>query len=361
MKGIGINMKDENIKSENINKENINKENINGNSKENDYKEFVGKIDRVLTEYYQDEAEVKIIEAKKNNGIVLTGVCVMRKGKNIAPTIYLESFFEEYNKGMTLAKVVDRIIDITEEHTMMDEIDIEFFTDYERVKDYILFRLINTEKNEKMLREVPHINYLDMSIIFYCQIDMSAYRLDAGTSDEAGCIVIYDNHLKMWGKTKEELYEVAMINTPRLMEYDWIKMDELLLEILKNNMKNGKLKGDGMTEYELDIAAKETLRIMLDSMDVPMYVLSNKARRYGASVLLYKDVLKSFSIKSQHNFYIIPSSIHELIIVPDQGTESVEDLKNMVYQVNRTELSYEDILSDSVYKYDLERDEVIIM
>lgn len=326
---------------------------------EDQYRVFVSKVEKALIDYYADTASIKVVEAKKNNGIILMGVSVLYKDTNIAPTIYLESFYDEYNKGETLGNIVRRIIDISDRHTGIKSVDISFFMEYDTVKEYLAYRLVNAEKNRELLKEVPHVDYLDMAIIFYCQIDMGQYDLSKGYCDEMGCITIYNSHLEMWGKTVEDIYEQAKENTPKILEPEWICMDDLLVDMIKKDMKRNQT--DGGNESELEIAAKQLLSVLLNGRDTSMFVLSNKQRRYGATVMLYKDVLKSFSIKSQHNIYIIPSSIHELIVIPDAGLERTEDLKSMVYQVNRTELAYEDILSDSVYKYDLELDEVIML
>lgn len=93
--------------------------------------------------------------------------------------------------------------------------------------------------------------------------------------------------------------------------------------------------------------------------DDPMFVMTTGT--FGANSILRKDLLKEFALKKNRNIYILPSSVHELILVPDNIGHDVQDLKNMVYEINRTEVDLQDRLSDSVYYYDMKTDTVSVL
>lgn len=326
-----------------------------------DYIKFVEKIYMALKEYYKELADVQMTETKKNNGIILKGVSVKWKNSNIAPNIYLENLFDEYNKGKTLGDIVNMILKVCNDNRGLCRLDMDFFSDYDKVKHMIVYRLVNTKKNQELLKEIPHIEYLDMSIIFYCYMEKEMFE-QAIDQMESGCIVIYNSHLELWGKTAEDIYEQAKINTPLIMEHEWIRMDDLLLCAIANRIREeNRIKKVEMSESEVATGARALLSVYLEGKNMHMHVLSNKQQRYGATALLYDDILKSFSIKSQHNLIIIPSSIHEVIIVPDEGLYDIGELKALVNEVNSTEVPLEDVLSDSVYRYDFELDKVSIV
>lgn len=333
------------------------------NIRKESFEEFTKKIEKRLGEHYKKTAEITVCTTKKNNGIELTGVSIKGEG-NMAPTIYLEKFFKEYENGKTLADVVREIVRIVDSHIQSCDFDVDGFCDYEKIKHKIVYRLISTDKNEALLREVPYIEYMDMSIIFYCSLNMNEYLNSSGDEEEgAGSIVIYNSHLEIWNKTVEEIYEQAKINTPKQFPAEILGIEELLMSMFKQEVyMKWRKDGASIDDEMVDVIAKALYNhAMGDIKGVPMYVLSNKQRRYGAATILYDKVLESFSIKSQHNFYILPSSIHEVILVGDDDKHDLENLKSMVCEVNRSQVPYEDILSDSVYYYDRELAKVIRM
>ena len=269
---------------------------------------------------------VKLNDVVKNNGIVLRGITLMQDDSNISPTIYLNSYYDAYENGeTTLGTVIDEVMDTYERNKVNRSIDMRFFLNYETVKTQITYKLINTEKNRELLEDIPHIPFHDLSIVFQCLI--SGDRFGNAT------ILIHNVHLQLWKVNARELYERAMENTPVLQGYDLTDMNTVLEEMRA-------LEGVDDVMYEEDM-----------QQEVPMYVLSNKSRVHGAACILYPDILKDFAAVVQKDLYVLPSSIHEVILLPSDGTEDSEQLKEMVREINEAQVEDEEVLSDSVYFY----------
>ena len=280
-----------------------------------------------------EKYNVRLNDVMKNNGIVLSGITMMQDDSNISPTIYLNRYYEAYESGeTTLGCIVEDVLATYERNKVKRSVDMRFFMNYENIKDRIIFKLIHAERNEALLKDVPHIRYLDLAIVFQCLVSEEMFG--------NATIMIHKAHLKLWQTTVEELYERALQNTPKLQRYDIKSMRDVLCEMmLLEEMEGGSTK-----EIE------EYLKELPDS--VPMYVLSNKSRVQGAACILYPNILKDFAAAIKSDFYILPSSIHEVILLPVEGEEDVEALKNMVCEVNGSQVEREEVLSDSVYYFE---------
>ena len=267
---------------------------------------------------------------------------MLQDDNNISPTIYLNKYYEAYENGdITLRCIVDEVLDTYERNKVNQSVDMRFFMNYERIKDRIIFKLIHAERNKELLKDIPHIRYLDFAVVFQCLI-----------SDEMfgnATIMIHNAHLKIWEITENELYEKAIKNTPVLQRYDIKTMKDVLCEMMLLEEMEGK-----------EILNKnEYIEDLQDA--TPMYVLSNRTRVQGASCILYPNILKDFASAVKSDFYILPSSVHEVILLPAQGDEDKEGLKRMVCEVNETQVEREEVLSDSVYYYSQEKGELSIL
>lgn len=289
-----------------------------------------------------EQFRVRINDVTKNNGVVLSGITMLQDDNNISPTIYLNKYYEAYENGdITLRCIVDEVLDTYERNKVNQSVDMRFFMNYERIKDRIIFKLIHAERNKELLKDIPHIRYLDFAVVFQCLI-----------SDEMfgnATIMIHNAHLKIWEITENELYEKAIKNTPVLQKYDIKTMKDVLCEMMLLEEMEGK-----------EILNKnEYIEDLQDA--TPMYVLSNRTRVQGASCILYPNILKDFASAVKSDFYILPSSVHEVILLPAQGDEDKEGLKRMVCEVNETQVEREEVLSDSVYYYSQEKGELSIL
>lgn len=278
------------------------------------------------------EYKVKEMKIQKNNGVMLYAITLKEDGINIAPTIYLEDYFDNYREyNWSIEQVADKIIEIYKKHRFKHNVDTDFFTNYETAKQRIVYKLINFDRNQYWLEEIPHIRFKDLAITFYYLVN----------NDKFGnaTILITNRHLKEWGVSTEDVYAVAKDNTPKLLKARLQNMMQVLTGLVGNNLLE-------------DVEGSKSVTELFEADDYDMYVLSNSTKLYGAAVILYDDILKEFADKMQSNLYILPSSIHEVIIIPDKGTMTKKKLQEMVKEVNETQVPEQEVLSDTVYYFD---------
>lgn len=258
----------------------------------------------------------------KNNDTHLDGMTILAEQSNISPTIYLNYYYEQYLHGKSFSAICDDILCAYHKNTPKGKIDISFFTDFEKVKEHLIFKLVNYERNRTLLKEVPHVRYLDLAIVFHCLLETP----DSGYAT----ILIHHQHLAFWNISQQELFELAMKNTPRLLHYHIQNIADILTNLF--NEENPDLLDE-------------------NSGPLPMYVLSNSSKLNGSGCILYENLLANIAAQFKSDFYIIPSSVHEVLLIPSKHAASPLELSSMVREVNSTQLSKEEILSDHVYYY----------
>ena len=295
------------------------------------YQKFEQEILSIISEKLPDNHSAVVKPIFKNNGIVLHGLVVSNGHCNISPTIYLDYYYKEIKNGYSLEELSNLILAQYKKFALEEDFDITIFTDFEKCRNNISYKLINYEKNRELLKNIPHIVYLDLAIVFYCLID-------EGTLETIS-ILIKNTHMEHWGIDVNELFDIASANTPKLLESDIKNLSELVESIMKE-------KGADVTfpiEYE---------------DESPMYVLTNKLKLYGACCILYKHLLEEFANSVKTDLYIIPSSVHEVLLVPKREEYDKEYLSDLIKEVNTTELSPEEILSDHIYYYSRKDDAI---
>ena len=295
--------------------------------------EFCQKVKRNLMKDMEEGVKVSVKQVTKNNGVMLHSVTVSRRGTNISPNIYLDGLYAAYEQGETFHRVMGEVRRIYEESKVETSIDMGFFLDYEKMKEKVVYKVIGYERNKELLSKIPHILFLDMALVFYCHAPQK----------ELGCatILIYNSHLKMWGISKEHLYWDARKNAQSILPAKILSMEE----IMKAVFLSGLIQEDQEEEMEgNEERQKESSR---------MYVLGNERKLFGAAAMFYDGVLEEFSDKIKKSFFILPSSVHEVILLPDDGTRKAEDLWEMVCEINATQVEPEEVLTNAVYYFSI--------
>lgn len=281
------------------------------------YELFIEKVVEAVKNEVGTGFDVTVNKVTKNNNLVLDGLVIKATDTNIAPTIYLNGYYERYEDGaMNLDAVVDSIIDTYSRHNSVT-FDVSTFADFDAVKNRICYKLVNTASNKKFLEDVPHRQLFDLSIVYYVMVSVE----DGAT----GSILIHNNHLNFWDVTENDLYEYASINTSKILPAGIKSMFDTLSEMVD------------MEDF--------------CNTDDFMYVLTNKEKLQGASTILYPDVLSAFADRKNANLWLLPSSIHEWIIVCDDGNMNRETLSEMIQEVNGSQLAPDEVLSDHPYYY----------
>lgn len=285
--------------------------------------EFAQKVRRAVEKELGGAFRTELKEVRKNNGVLLHGLMIMPEGSNVAPTIYLETFHAAYEDGVTFREVLDRILEIYREELPGEKIDMNFFKSFEKVRDRICYRLIGRQGNEALLDRIPYVEFLDLAVCFYY-----AY---SGRALGEGTILIHNSHLEYWNVGVKELMSLAQKNTPRIFPGRLSPMREMLEEVM---------------------GLREELPEEQDG-EIELAVLTNARRLHGAACILYPGMLERIGELKKNSFYIIPSSIHEVLILEKTGLERPEELKAMIREVNGQHMAAEEVLSDNLYYYDL--------
>lgn len=312
--------------------------------------EFIEEIKDVLQQELDGEYEIYLKEVTKNNSSIKKGLVLKNHDSNLAPTVYMEDFYKQYICGEKIENLAHSVMSVLLTHSTKKNFDISFFEDFSKIKDNIFCKLISKEKNEALLDNVPYVDFLDMAIVFYYMLDNTKEDFLKNDTDITASILIYNNHLELWNVDKKAVYECASYNTPLSFRATLDDMEVVIREMIINKIKDNN---EDMSDEEISEEYNNSpLCKDIGSMRGKMYVLSNESRRYGATSLLYEDVLQGFANMIEGDFYILPSSIHEVILVPHNSAYDVSDLYSMVKDVNEKEVPNEDILSDNVYYYD---------
>ena len=259
----------------------------------------------------------------KNNGCEMDGLVIMEKGKDIAPTIYLDSFYELYTNGENIKNIIRQIELIYEQNKNNVTFDVNILKHFDTIKDKIVYKVVNYRSNEKLLEQVPHKRILDLAVVFYCLLDNEYGR--------SATALIYNNNLKNWNVTIDDVYKAALKNTPDLLHSKISSMAALFEKC-----------GVNVDGEEVDLK---------DYVPSDMYVLTNESKLNGAACILYENVLYDFAQKLGADLYILPSSVHEVILLPKLSMFEKDELVNMVKEVNTEGVAADEVLSDHVYEY----------
>ena len=290
------------------------------------------------------EYQVTVETKNKNNKAVYTGLHISRKGMEAEPLVYLDDYFKQYQNGnMTVSEAVECVVRASRKKG--PSVEIRQFLEYENVKDSIVYRLINTEMNRELLDDLPHMEFLDLSVVFCCLV--------MEEEDNPAFIWIHNIHMKLWDVTVEELYWAASENTQRLEKPELMNIEEILYDVLPE---------EGFSLNENDRSMEEKTAGNNDAAStVPVYVLSSRKRLQGAACMLYPDLLRRIADALKSSYYIIPSSIHELLLIPTAGFTERDEIKAMICDVNDTQVKPEERLSYSLYAYNKKENEVEIL
>ena len=286
-----------------------------------------------LPEDYQN-MQCEVSEQQKNNGVVMTGIVLNMPGQKIAPVVYMEPFYDQIRKGEPMDQIMNRIADVCRQSLSVRELPESLdFADYDSVKDYLTVQVINTKTNQRMLSGVPHKEMEDLSVI--CRIEFPS-----PTGEGTGSIKVTHELMSQWEVRPQEVYQQALENAVKNCPPVLVSMDDVLME----------LSG-------LPFETKNLLQ-MEEGEEIPkegMYVLSNQTKLNGASVLAYPNLQEQLESVFPQGCYLLPSSLHEMIVVPKEMTVSPKELGEMVREVNKTEVARDEILSDRVYEFDKEK------
>lgn len=294
-----------------------------------DFKSFCDAVVSGIAEYLlQYEIEQARLETVcHNNGVEHVGLVILLRGDTVSPTIYLEQYYQYMTRHQQpfsdMLEIIAKEYRRIEENLQKQE---RMSIDLDQMQSRVFLRLVNYERNKDMLDDCPYIPFYDMAITFRYLVKM----------DEAGiasALINYDS-LQSSMLSVEELYKAARENTIRLFPPFVMRLDEFL----------GK-------QFPQENAYPE---------EPDIYILSNKQFIYGATMMIYKEIVAQFSEQNGKSVYIVPSSVNELLLCLTDAKKDKEMLENTLRQVNEFVVSETDFLSDAVYFYDKELGNIVV-
>ena len=290
------------------------------------YPDFKNSILSGMTDRYAGQASVSLTNVKKNNGVEMDGLVIHEQDIDLSPTIYLGGYYDMLLNGRSFDEVFDSIVDSYENHKNTSIGVSDFFSDFNWVKKHLVIRLINRGKNADLLSEVCHVPFLDLALVFAVRMEVK--------SGLFGSALIYDRHAEFWDTDAMELFSYAKRSAPVQLPPMTAKMDDILSK-----------------------AVPECAQLIADA-SLPMYVLSNSERNYGASVICYHHVIKELADELESDLILIPSSVHEIIAMPTYMGIPLDDLNGSIRLINEENLAPADVLSDHAYIYHRDKDRI---
>lgn len=279
-----------------------------------DYEQFkvvvATKLEELLLKSKKPYGYKKEVVHKVNQD--LDSISLIGKNIKMSPTMYFNNMYDYYiGADVSVEEIALKAFETMLEGVNQTEITGEF-PDKEKFMENIFFQIINTEKNKTLLLEIPHREYLDLSIIYRYAVNISDNDIATTTIN-----YILMDEFKI---TEEELYEAAYKNTRRILK--------------------PKIVSPGFPGF---------------------YMITNDQNIFGANGILYKDIIAKEAKKLNTDVYLIPSSIHEFLIQPVSNTLKPKDLKEIIKDANEHVIDPEDYLSDSLYIYKLETDTIEVI
>lgn len=295
------------------------------------FEEFTKLVETEVRERVGSRAKVSLDNVRKNNGVMLTAIHISEGKGSICPTIYLNDYYKYFKEGMQMEDIIRDILRTNRKHQGKQKSDVTAFLELSKIRHAFACKLIHYKKNEELLKDVPHVPFLDLAIVFYCSLELE----DFGRAS----ILIHNSHLKSWKITEEELVRMAMENAPKILPCEITSMVDIVCQMMSE-----ELFVKQMSELE----------------HPPLYVLTNSQGYFGASAMLYPDVLADFAAEKGKNLIIIPSSVHEVLLIPVEDASRKEWFDGMVQEANELHVEPEEVLADHVYYYNRETGETVI-
>lgn len=277
---------------------------------------------------------VEVSDVQKNNGLMLKGITIRTKDCNISPVIYTDAFYEH---ELSTDEAVSKIMEIYNAHKDgMSNFDANIVQNFDAVKDKIVARVINKNRNEIITNSCPYAQFGDLVVTFVIFVEQGEPL--GGTAS----IKITNEMMNSWKINLGQLIEAAYTNTKKLLPLEVLTMSEILKQMMEH-------AGELSPEMEAELAAPDHL----------MYVVSNTSRQFGAYFITDREALmKVASEIKEDQFFILPSSVHEVIVIPESQVENKDGLITMVKEVNATQVAPDEVLADNVYSFDAKTEEL---
>lgn len=300
--------------------------------------EFVSALIECISEKLGEGFCVMHKTVLKNNSVEYNGIVINNEKEKISPVFYVEFFYREWKNGRPLKDIVEEIVTMFKNYRKNDETGLETVMDFNNIEENVTVRLVSYEKNEKLLENALYDRVGEDLALTYHYVTFSG--------DEMFSVRLNESICKMLNIESKTIKEKALENTMRIFPPEFRKLNSIIAEMMhKYGCPMDKVfPGNG---------------VFYDNMEkIPMYVLTNQRNINGATSIIYSGILNRIAKVIGERYYILPSSINEVIIVPDNDLFEKDTLADMVRSVNIECVPQNEILSDRVYHYPENRFEI---
>lgn len=298
------------------------------------YDEFKDYVKEHITEFLPDKysvSSVEVVPIHKNHE-TLDGLLIRLEGVNVAPTIYLNDYFHAYREEeISLSIALTRIAAAFSNYAVTESVNVDFVNDFDKVAGRIIPKIVGIEDNEAYLEDKVYSVKADLAVTFAVLLEADA--------EGSKTIAVTKSMADGWGTSADVLEHVAKDNLNSLMPYSFVGISQMMIEMMGE-------------EQAGEIGIEE-----MPAENEIMFVLTNEQKEFGAAELINEAAMEKIRDVVQSDFYILPSSVHEVLCVRTDAF-SVPELEALVQEVNATQVEAKDRLSDHVYKYDYERHEL---
>ncbi len=297
--------------------------------------EFYSEVMDSILDYLPQEFSgytVSMEQVTKNNDQVMHGLVIRGEGTAMAPIIYLDGYYRDVNNGRDMGDILK---DVAEQYLEFSDGRNAFSVpdlDFDSIKDGLRVRLVNTATNAELLRNV-------ISRPVECGFSLVPF-IDIPMGDAAGGMIqITKKMADSFGYDEKEIMRAAMQGSLMNTEPVLYRIEDVLF-------------GETVERENLLQTVKS------DESLGGIMVLSNSDMEFGAAELFFPGMqMRVSEVLGNRDYYVLPSSVHELLVLPDTGEYSEKGLADMVRDVNRNMVTPEERLGDKVlhYRADLER------
>lgn len=268
------------------------------------------------------EYTVSVTANMKNNNTQRIGITIVHNCENISPTIYINDLLNQYCREERSKEEIVREILRRYENSMVATEDIKLLdVELPSCGARVVYRLISRKRNKEMLENLPYIPFLDMAITFHIVVSINKTYVQT--------IKIDKNIQERWGVSVEQLFKMANDNTEKIFPLEITDLNEIV-------------------KKHLQIAEEDEV---INENGPNMIVITNELGLFGASVILYEEVMQNIAEELDCDLFVIPSSVHEMILVPYEDDELYVMLSDLIKKINENFVSPDEVLSDLVYIY----------
>ena len=294
------------------------------------FDEFAIKVRNNILDYLPERfsgSKVEILKTCRLNESY-QGLKVVLQAENAGPIINLDDLYGAYEAGCPFSTLMDAVAENIDNSPGV--CDISKFKDYEWVRERLYIRICGTEFNREILKNVPHREVMDLSVT------CSFFSLWPDSDEQT--VLITNDLFASYGISEDELFRDAYDNS--------LKIRPAGVCAMGCAVSSGLMMGGEMNK-DLYSGSVESVDFKHDSM----YILSTKTGIFGASAMLYPGLLKTIADSNELDFFIIPSSVDEVIIFADHGMMSANELEDIIRSVNRSVVDPKCWLSNTPYRY----------